>query len=298
MNCREIQRKFSHFFDDLLCGKKNGVLFEHLSRCDTCRKAWEQFVGIFNSLRCLPKEELPFDLVPGVMSKIEEIEQRSCWWRRLFSLEGFRPVVGVLAVTLIVFTTVIIYKNLKAPPMTARVTDISENVRVADQVQRGTVTRSAVAPGQFATGGVPLAKDSNTVVTIYVDDVEQAERKISSLASRVLLSRNYRLNSGNYPHKVLTQFRIDIPATELDFLMKELTKIGQVSHDRGYDITPGDKLHITPGNRSHVVFRVTETTTYGSAVNQYHGRKKMGQDVHAEIPMVPVSVVVISKGKK
>ncbi len=298
MNCREIQKKFSHFFDDLLSGKKNRVLFDHLSRCKTCQKAWDRFTGIFNSLRNLPGEDLPYDLVPGIMSRIEEMEQKEPWWQRLFPLEGFKPLVGAIVVAFVIVTFAITYRNFNVPQTPTKVTDVSERMGVADRVKRGMMKKATAPPGQFAASVAPAGERSYTVVTIYVDDVEQAERKISTLASRVLLNRNYHLDSGRCPQKVLTQFRIDIPATEVEFLLRELTKIGQVSHNTKPAILPGNKIHGYVGPSSRMVMKITDTGSTGSLTNRYPKKRKMGQNLQDNVPMIPVNVVVVSKGKR
>ncbi len=297
MNCREIQRKFSQFFDDLLSGKKNKALFDHLSECQRCRKAWNRFNSIFNSLRCLPKEDPPFDITSGVMARIQELEEQKCWWKRLFTLEGFRPLAGALTVAILAIVAFNLYQRPynRAPSM--ELTNLPRGIEVTSRVENRKTRKAMVSPGQFAATVAPFPQKRYTVVTLYVDDVEEAERKINSLASRVILKKNYQPAS-RYPQKVLTQFRMDIPVTELEFLLRELTKIGQVNHARGQKPSSMGKRAETSIRGGGLELKVAEKTSAEAIVGEISRKRKMGQGFSERAPVVPVNVVVVSKDGK
>jgi len=295
MSCKEIQRKFSQFFDDVLSGKKNKVLFDHLSKCKTCRKAWDQFNSIFNSLRCLPREEPPFDITSSVMARIQEMEERKCWWRRLLEFEGLKPLVGALAVVLLVLATVTIYQKSNKPGPVMEMANSPRGIDVSSQAETRVMRRTALPPGRFAATISPFSARRYTVVTIYVDDIDQAERKISTLASRVSPYKDRTFSSNRYPQKILTQFRINIPATELDSLLKELTKIGQVTHKRVNRNTTMGKIQNVP-EAEEPELGVAKTSPSEAIYDEIHGKRKMGQGHHPNVPLVPVNVVVVSKG--
>ncbi len=298
MNCKETQKKFSQFFDDLLNGYKNTALLDHISKCESCKRAWNRFINIVNSLRCLPHEEPPFDITPGVMARIHELEKRECWWRKLLALDSLAPLLGTVVVIMLVLGSVILYQKVNNTKGVLEVTNAPERLDVKTHPGDGILRKTAIPKGRFAATVSPLSGKRYTVVTLYVDDIDQAERKITTLASRVFVDRNFRTNPNQAPRKILTQYRIDIPATELDSLLRELTKIGEINHsvNHGKAAMGKGRYALEPGAMGRI--QGMEMRFAGDTPEGAGNRRKMGQGLHIDVPMVPVNVVVVYRGHR
>ncbi len=297
MSCREIQRKFSQFFDDVLSGRKNQALLEHLSRCKRCKQAWDRFVQIVNSLRCLPREAPPYDISVDVMEKIIGMQYKQCWWERLFRRKDFVPLAatGALAIILVSF----VYLGFRGNLFSTKTPRMRREKNLVSSTEMSVRSRppSVLSEGHFATSAARTLAGSHTVLTLYVDDVSQAEKRISTLLTQMFLRSGYQNVVSQPPHKVLSQYRFKIPITHYDLFMRELTKIGKVSEERlsrkmgAYFIRP-----VRPKSRVDVEFSGTRKLEGG--LSAARAKRKMGKGNWQMTPMIPVAVVVVSNGDR
>lgn len=295
MSCREIQEKFSKFFDDLMIGKKREEFIAHLEDCEKCRTAWCRFKCICSCLRQLPSASPPEDVLEGVMIRVEELEHSRTWWQKIFVTRRLNPLyVGAFACALLVFvffwTQRGIFKSEKQPG----------NYPGTIAMEGKTGARSALM-GQPRMEGTfkpnLLSKQAGfPTITIYVDNVEQAERKIASLVSRVSPGTSYGNVKEYAGRKVLSQFRLKIPVYQYDFMIRQLNKIGSVRSKeyKGEKIREGSiALEKSAGSRTALSHQIPKRTTANFATTQGM-RRKMGQGYRPESPVVPVAVVVVS----
>ena len=77
MFCENLQLSLSMYLDDCLNEEERAIVEEHLAQCPLCRQKLDDFQSLRQSLRILPRPELPSDLLNLVQNRVaQQIEVR------------------------------------------------------------------------------------------------------------------------------------------------------------------------------------------------------------------------------
>jgi len=77
MFCENLQLNLSMYLDDCLNEEERAIVEEHLAQCPLCRQKLDDFQSLRQSLRILPRPELPSDLLNLVQNRVaQQIEVR------------------------------------------------------------------------------------------------------------------------------------------------------------------------------------------------------------------------------
>ncbi len=70
MKCENLQLNLPVYLDDILTVEERAGADEHLARCPLCRQKAAEFQSLRNSLRVLPRPEMPSDLLASVRNSV------------------------------------------------------------------------------------------------------------------------------------------------------------------------------------------------------------------------------------
>jgi len=70
MKCENLQFNLSVYLDDILSIEERASADEHMAQCPLCRQKAAEFQSLRNSLRMLPRPEMPNDLLVSVRNRV------------------------------------------------------------------------------------------------------------------------------------------------------------------------------------------------------------------------------------
>jgi len=72
MFCENLQLNLSMYLDDCLNQGERAIVEEHLAQCPLCRQKLDDFQSLRQSLRVLPRPELPSDLLSSMRNRVAQ----------------------------------------------------------------------------------------------------------------------------------------------------------------------------------------------------------------------------------
>lgn len=102
MRCTQVQDSLEAFIEDDLSESERKAVEDHLRRCSTCRRQWEEAREIREALRTMPTKSCPPHVVREVMERTRRGPSRRRSLLDPLFRPVWRPVVGLaLTVTLV-----------------------------------------------------------------------------------------------------------------------------------------------------------------------------------------------------
>jgi len=93
MKCENLQFNLSVYLDDCLIGQERAIVDEHLARCPLCRQKLADFQVLRNTLRVLPRPELPGDWLVAMRNRVAQAAESNQPKFSLLHTETFREWV-------------------------------------------------------------------------------------------------------------------------------------------------------------------------------------------------------------
>lgn len=80
MKCTHVRKKLKAYLDHELTQREQGLVRQHLQSCEGCSREAETLAGMWDMLGGIPDIQQSPDVIPWVMHRIDEHEQKSFGW--------------------------------------------------------------------------------------------------------------------------------------------------------------------------------------------------------------------------
>lgn len=166
MNCENIQFNLSAYLDDCLSVQERAAVDAHLPACPLCRDCLADFQSLRNSLRALPRAEMPNDLLASLRTRVAEEIKITRREPNVIFTEAVRewlkmrlfPYAAATAITL-VFGLSLLWTLLSAANDNRRTAEIAR----AEPFAKSTVLLAGNSSADFTPARLSIAKDSPSV---------------------------------------------------------------------------------------------------------------------------------------
>jgi cytoskeletal protein RodZ len=111
MNCRQVQKQLSEYFDQSLDSGNMKSVERHLSSCALCRAEAESLLLCIQNVAKLPTVEPPPGFAEQVMSHVRSLEIKPSLWERLWFPLRIKIPLHATAVVLIGVLTVYVFEK-------------------------------------------------------------------------------------------------------------------------------------------------------------------------------------------
>ncbi len=170
MKCEQIQKMLQAFLEGVLSKTENALVEKHLSSCDSCRAAFEEYQQARQLLGNLEEVEPPPGFAQRVMARVEEEEGKKAGiLRKLFYPLHVKVPIQAVAMVAVAVLAIQAYRSVEPQKQTAPQTEATvapeareesgkKEDRREDAVQPA--KKTLPTPEQAARTGEGMARDT------------------------------------------------------------------------------------------------------------------------------------------
>jgi hypothetical protein len=178
MKCRDIQKKLSAYLEGIVSSKEKEGVENHLSSCQTCRKAFEELKRTDALVKGLEQVEPPPWFTQKIMSRVRaEQESKKNIIQRLFYPLHIKVPIEAFATVLIAVAAVYLFKANEPEMKRIHVPAATEQSALKDEASKQpaeTKGDTTILEGKVALEGVPKPQKQKGATR----DKDQREKEV------------------------------------------------------------------------------------------------------------------------